>query len=146
MALGPVEPKFWRNFCTAVGREDWIPNHLHPYEEGDEITEELKELFASKTRQEWEEIFENVDTCLTPILTPDETLENQQLRERGIITTMEDPNRGDTIQIEFPAKFSDNLDCKRSPAPSFGEHTKDVLTNLGYTSSQIDALQEEGII
>jgi len=146
VALGAVEPKFWRNFCKAVGREDWIPNHFLPYEEGGDATEELKDLFASKTQKEWAEILENVDTCFTPILTPDETLENHHLKERGIITTMEDPKRGETIQLEFPAKFSDDLNLKRSPAPFFGEHTREVLTNLGYTELQVKKFQNDGVI
>ena len=93
IALGAVEPKFWRSFCKAVDREDWIPYHLLPYEEGAEATEELKDLFASKTRKEWEDIFENVDTCLTPILTPDETLENQQLKEQMILLVMNNQSK-----------------------------------------------------
>ncbi|MFH1351415.1 MAG: CaiB/BaiF CoA-transferase family protein [Pseudomonadota bacterium] len=146
VAFGSVEPKFWRSFCKAVNREDWIPNHLLPYEEGSEATEELKKLFASKTQTEWVEILEGVDTCFTPILTPEEALENPQLKEREIITTMDDPQRGETVQVGFPAKFSDGLNYKRSPSPFFGEHTKEVLTNLGYTSAQIKALQDDGVV
>jgi len=146
IALGPVESKFWRNFCQTVGREDWIPNHLLTYEDGTKETEELKELFASKTQKEWIDIFKKVDVCFTPILTPDETLEDPHLKEREIITTMDDPKRGETIQIGFPAKFSDGLNFKRSPAPGFGEHTAEVLTNLGYNSEGIETLKNDGVI
>ena len=141
-----VEPKFWANFCKAIGREDWISYHMLPYEEGSEATENLKEFFLSKTQKEWTEIFENVDTCVTPILTSDETLMDKQLIERGVITTMDDPKRGETIQIGFPAKFSQELNFKRLPPPLFGEHTTEVLNNLGYTSSQIETLKKDGII
>jgi formyl-CoA transferase len=59
---------------------------------------------------------------------------------------MQDPVRGETIQIGFPAKFSDDLDFKRFPAPFFGEHTREVLMSLGYNSTQIEKLQDEGVI
>ena len=106
----------------------------------------LKELFASKTQKEWIAIFEKVDTCLTPVLTPDETLKNPHLQERDVITTMDDPARGENVQIGFPARFSDELDYKRSPAPLFGEHTREVLASLGYTSDEIEKLQDRGVI
>lgn len=146
IALGPVEAKFWQNFCQTVGREDWIPNHLSAYKEGTKETEELKELFAGKTQKEWIDVFKKVDVCFTPILTPDETLEDPHLKERGIITTMDDPKRGETLQIGFPAKFSDGLNFKRSPAPGFGEHTIEVLTTLGYTSEEIEIFKNDGVI
>lgn len=146
IALGALESKFWENFCNKVGREDLIENRLLPYEEERDSTEALKDLFASKTQKEWVDIFEDVDTCFSPILTPEETLANAHLRERGMITTMDDPERGKTIQIGFPAQFSDGLNFKRSPAPSFGEHTAEVLADLGFSSSEVEMLQEQGVI
>jgi crotonobetainyl-CoA:carnitine CoA-transferase CaiB-like acyl-CoA transferase len=146
VAVGPVEPKFWHNFCKTVGKEEWIENHLLKYEEGSEATEELKKLFAGKTRDEWEKIFENVDSCITPVLTPDETLENAHFKERGMISFMDDPQRGETLQIGFPAKFSDDLNFKRSPAPFFGEHTDEVLIGVGFTEEELEELRDEGVI
>lgn len=146
IALGALESKFWENFCNKVGREDLIENRLLPYEEERDSTEALKDLFASKTQKEWVDIFEDVDTCFSPILSPEETLRDAHLRERGMITTMDDPERGQTIQIGFPAKFSDGLNFKRSPAPSFGEHTAEVLADLGFSSSEVEMLKDQGVI
>lgn len=146
IALGALESKFWENFCNKVGREDLIENRLLPYEEERDSTEALKDLFASKTQKEWVDIFEDVDTCFSPILSPEETLRDAHLRERGMITTMDDPERGKTIQIGFPAKFSDGLNFKRSPAPSFGEHTAEVLADLGFSSSEVEMLKDQGVI
>ena len=146
IALGALEEKFWRNFCKAVGKEEWIPNHLIPYKEGEQATEEVKDLFASKTQQEWLELFEGVDTCITPVLTPEETLKDRHLKERKTITSMEDSQRGETTQIGFPAKFSEALNARRSPAPFFGQHTQEILNSLGYTSSEIEQLAKDGVI
>jgi crotonobetainyl-CoA:carnitine CoA-transferase CaiB-like acyl-CoA transferase len=63
-----------------------------------------------------------------------------------MITTIDDPKRGKTIQIGFPAIFSDELNSKKSPAPFFGEHTAEVLTNLGLSSTEIEMLQKQGVI
>ncbi|MFC1825367.1 CaiB/BaiF CoA transferase family protein [Thermodesulfobacteriota bacterium] len=146
ISLGALEDKFWGNFCRATGREDLIEKHLVPYENGTETTEELKTLFAGKTQNDWVAILEKVDTCFAPVLSPDDALEDPHLKERGMITAMDDPVRGETVQIGFPAMFSEGLDNKRSPAPHFGEHTNEFLTGLGYSPAQIEKLQEEGII
>ena len=145
VAVGPVEPKFWKNFCKAVGKEQWIDNHLLKYKDGTEATEALKELFASKSRNEWEDIFKDVESCITPVLTPDESLENEHYKERDMIFIMDDPNRGKTPQMGFPAKFSDGLNFKRSPAPFFGEHTEEVLMDIGFTAQELEELRKEGV-
>ena len=146
VALGAVEPKFWSNFCKTVGKEEWVENHLLRYEDGSEMTEALKTLFASKSRDEWEKIFKDVESCITPVLTPDEALENEHYKERGMIFTMDDPDRGEILQIGFPAKFSDELNFKRSPAPFFGQHTDEVLAGIGFTKQEIEELRNEGVI
>ncbi len=146
VALGALEPKFWKNFCRIVGREEWISDHLIPYQEGSRPTEELKTLFAGKTQAEWIELLGDGDTCFSPVLTPEETLEDPHLRDRGIITEMMDPERGETPQIGFPSKFSEALHFKRSPAPFFGQHTREILTGLGYGPAAIEKLAEEGVI
>ncbi|MBW1772464.1 MAG: CoA transferase [Deltaproteobacteria bacterium] len=146
VALGALEPKFWVNFCRVVGKEEWISNHLVPYQEGGRITEDLKILFAGKTQAEWVELLGREDTCFTPVLTPEETLEDPHLRDRGTITEMIDPERGTTPQIGFPSKFSEALHFKRSPPPFFGQHTRAILTSLGYSPSAIEKLAAEGVI
>ena len=146
IAFGPVEPKFWRNFCITVGKEEWISDHLLGYEDGSRATEALKNLFAGKTRKQWEEIFDKVESCISPILTLEETLEDEHLKEREMFTRVDDPERGETIQLGFPAKFSDELDFMRSPAPFFGQHTEEVLSGLGHSQSEIEKLKEEGVI
>lgn len=146
IALGAIELRFWKQFCKAVGREDWFKDNLAAYRDGEKATEALKDLFSGKTQMEWIDIFDKIDCCVTPVLTPEETLKNEHLKARGIITSMEDPVRGKTVQIDFPARFSDNLNSFRSPPPSFGENTNEELIRLGYTSSQIEELERDEII
>lgn len=146
VALGALEPKFWKNFCRAVGKEEWVSRHLVPYREGDPMTEELKALFAGKTQAEWVELLAHEDTCFTPVLTPGETMDDPHLKERETITEMSDPERGTTPQIGFPSRFSEPLHFKRSSPPHFGQHTREILAELGYRTDEMDQLAEEGVI
>jgi len=63
-----------------------------------------------------------------------------------MIFTIDDPDRGETLQIGFPAKFSDDLNFKRSPAPFFGQHTDEALTGIGLTEQELEELRDEGVI
>jgi len=103
-------------------------------------------VFAGKTRSEWVKIMKDIDNCFAPINTPEEVLEDPQLTERGMFSRMHDPKRGDTVQIGFPARFSDNLDCCRTPAPQLGEHTIETLEGLGYSRNNIERLKQEEVI
>ncbi len=146
IALGAVEPKFWKNFCNKIGKAELEKCHLLKYEEGNQVTEELKKIFKSKTLNEWTKIFENVDACVTAILSPEETIQNEHLNDRGMISVVDDPVRGKTIQIGFPAKFSDPICFYRSPAPLFGQHTEEILNNIGFSKTEIEKLKDEGVI
>jgi crotonobetainyl-CoA:carnitine CoA-transferase CaiB-like acyl-CoA transferase len=146
VSIGDLESKFWGNFCRAIGREDLVDKNYHNYQEGDEITESLKAVFADKTQAEWIDLMEKVDDCFSPVYSPEETLEDPHLKTRGMITHIADPKRGDTVQIGFPAQFSEELNYKRSPAPFLGENTKEILQDLGYSLQEIEKLKNNGTI
>jgi crotonobetainyl-CoA:carnitine CoA-transferase CaiB-like acyl-CoA transferase len=146
VSIGDLESKFWRNLCTEIGREDLIDKNYHNYQDGDETTESLKILFASKTQAEWIEFMKGVDDCFSPVYSPEETLDDPHLKSRGMITHMADPQRGEMLQIGFPALFSEELDYKRSPAPFLGENTGEILRELGYSLEEIEKLKSNGTI
>jgi len=146
VSFGNLETKFWINFCKAVGREDLIEKHHSAFEEGEETTEILKAIFAGKTRSEWVEFMKETDNCFAPVLEPKEIFEDQHVMERKMIARVQDPGRGETFQVGFPAKFSDDLDFQRFPAPELGEHTVEVLKEMGYTREEIHRLKEGEVI
>lgn len=146
VSIGDLESKFWTNLCRSIGREDLIDKQYTTYKDGEDTTEDLKAIFLSKTQSEWVEFIKNVDNCFAAVHTLEETLEDPHLIERGMITKMEDPIRGETVQIGFPALFSDELHYKRSPAPTLGEHTAETLDGLGYSQEEIKTLKESGVI
>jgi crotonobetainyl-CoA:carnitine CoA-transferase CaiB-like acyl-CoA transferase len=69
MTMGNVEAKFWRTFCSAVNREDWIPEQFNRTPEFRAV---VSDLFRTKTQAEWAEVFRNVDTCIEPLATLNE--------------------------------------------------------------------------
>jgi crotonobetainyl-CoA:carnitine CoA-transferase CaiB-like acyl-CoA transferase len=146
VTIGDLESKFWKNFCKAMGREELVDKQYQNYQDGDKTTESLKSLFASKTQAEWVEVMKGVDDCFSPVYFPEETLDDPHLKSRGMITTMADSKRGETVQIGFPALFPEELDYKRSPAPFLGENTEEILQELGYSMEEIEKLRGGGTI
>ncbi|OQP08076.1 CoA transferase [Geobacillus sp. 46C-IIa] len=72
ISLAALEPHFWRQFCEAVGRPEWIEAQWAPAEPGEEVYEGLAALFREKTFSEWSTFAETVDACLAPVLETDE--------------------------------------------------------------------------
>ena len=139
VTLAALEPPFWRAFCEAIEREDLVGAHMSE----DEATrtalrEELIEVFGSKTREEWEETFEDVDATVEPVRTLTEALSHPQTASRELVERGSGPPR-----IGFPARSTDHADAGEG-VPSHGEHTASVLRAAGYGEDDIEVLRTDG--
>lgn len=97
--LGAVEPKFWRNFCTAAGRSDWIARQGETLPQA-RLIADLAAYFEARTFDDSLALFADVDCCFSPVLDLGEALTSQQTRSRGLVRPGERP--GD-LQALFPA-------------------------------------------
>ena len=89
VSLGALEPKFWQNFCRGVGREELIGAQFeHP---GSAAHEQVKEIFAARTREQWEAFAREHDCCMEPVLELDEALDSELVRARGMVVEIEQP-------------------------------------------------------
>jgi crotonobetainyl-CoA:carnitine CoA-transferase CaiB-like acyl-CoA transferase len=148
ISMGNLEYKFCKNFCDTVGRKDLIEE----YESNliDEKTEylktELQKIFKEKNRDEWVKLFEGVDTCITPVYSIEETLEDRLFKEREMITEVYHPIEGKVKQIASPIKFSKTKQKIKSYSPMLGEHTDLMLKSLGYDEKDIKYFRENNIV
>lgn len=85
LAVGALEQKFFLAFCAAVGRPDLAKSKLAPGPGGEATRAAMAELIASKTRDQWAVELARADCCVTPILTPDEALQGEQVQARGLV-------------------------------------------------------------
>ncbi|MCB1324445.1 MAG: CoA transferase [Spirochaetales bacterium] len=144
--LGALEERFFRSFLRQVGRESLL--------DGVELTPEglkalhpkLEEIFAARTREEWQELFMNADVCLAPVNSMAEAFRDQQLQARGMVQTMSHPELGELLMIGSPFHFSGSPVSYRLPPPRHGQHTEEVLAALGYDQAQIAALRDRRAI
>ena len=146
MSLGALEEKFWHTFCDAVERPDLKEQHVLSGAAARAAREEVAAIFRSQPQAYWIAIGEQHDCCLAPVLTISESMDNEQLRHRQMFVETEHPVDGPITQIAFPVKFSDFAFTVDRHAPGHGEHTAEVLSELGYTSADVDRMKAEGVV
>jgi len=135
MAVGALEGKFWKTCCALLGQPGWSERQ---WDAG--LRSEVAALFATRTRDDWAKLFAAVDCCVTPVLTPEEAVDDAQITARGMVL------RDDGLtQFAPPLKLSDHEFTIRQAAPKAGEHSAEILRAAGYSDTQIDRLQATGV-
>lgn len=146
MALGALEPKFWKAFCTLVGRPDLVKDQFPSGPRREEVRRAVEAIFRERTRDEWVEVLSGVDACCSPVLELHESVQDEHVKARGMIFEMEHPVEGPLKQLGFPIQFSDATFEVTRPAPMWGEHTEEILAALRYSDAEIRLLREKGAI
>jgi crotonobetainyl-CoA:carnitine CoA-transferase CaiB-like acyl-CoA transferase len=102
--------------------------------------EELEVVFSSRTRDEWAAFGREHDVCLTPVLEGEEPARDPQLQARGAFCSVDTPWEGRAAPgVGIPLRF-EGLDAPRRCAPRLGEHTREVLSEAGFTPGEIEAI------
>jgi len=141
MAVGALERKFWETLCDILGCPELAAKHIVYGGEARPVKERLAAIFLTRTQTEWAEIFARADCCVSPILTIEEALANEQLRARGMIV-----EEGGLTQFALPIKLSEfEFEVERE-APRPGEHTVEILREAGYGDAEIDDLRRNKVI
>jgi crotonobetainyl-CoA:carnitine CoA-transferase CaiB-like acyl-CoA transferase len=142
MSLGALEPKFWKNFCEAIGRKDLIYKQYIEGEERLRVIEEVQNLFKTRDQEEWVDFFKKVDACCEPVLTFEEVFQHPQALHRRMLMEYEHPAEGKIRQVGNPIKSSQFTFEIRTPPPAWGEHTIEVLKAMGYSEEEIKDFKE----
>ena len=103
LAVAALEVKFWNNICEILGKSDWKRKHQLELVNGAFPKEQLIELFLSKDRDDWIEIFKGQDTCVAPILELEELEESDFHKSKKTFTTF--ATEGGTVLKDFKLPF-----------------------------------------
>ena len=140
----------WDIFCEAIGRLDLVedPRILTaPISKKDmrELVHILESVFATKTRRQWDKIFRKYDLIFGWAASPAEIVRDKQAIENGFFPDLQHPDEKMRV-VATPVKFCQNPVSVRAPAPETGQHTEDMLLELGYGWEDIAGLKEQGVI
>jgi formyl-CoA transferase len=146
IAQAPV----WAPICRVIGREEWItdPDYATPRARLPRLMSifaTVEEWTKTMTKFEAMDILNKFDIPCGPILSMKEIAEEPSLRATGTVVEVDHPVRGKYLTVGNPIKMSDSpTEVTRSPL--LGEHTEEVLAQLGYSADKIAALREDRVI
>ena len=119
-SVAALEPKFWSELCRAFERPDLAEAQ---YSEDREMHEAVEKIFASHTRDEWQQRLSTLDVCCEPVLDVDEVSSHPQIKSRRLLERNDHPT-----------------------APRLGEHTAEILAGVGLDAGSYAELQKKGVI
>jgi formyl-CoA transferase len=146
IAQAPV----WKEICTVIGKEEWIthPDFATPkarLPRLDEVFATVEAWTVTKTKFEAMDLLNEHDIPCGPILSMKELAAEPSLRATGTIVEIDHPTRGKYLTVGNPIKMSDSV-THVTRAPLLGEHTEQVLTELGYATQDIAAFRTKKVI
>jgi len=141
VAVGALEPQFFAALLAGLGIDPAEVGDQHDRSGWPALRQRLTAAFAARPRDEWVAHFAGRDACVAPVLTTEETLADPHLRARGTVFEL------DGVPQPGPApRFSATPAALDRPPPEPGEHTREVLVELGYQLDEAKALEDAGVV
>lgn len=152
LAIAHLDPdRYWPKVCKAIGIEDLEndPRFNSIKARGDNAEELVKILdnkFAERTREEWMNILGEEGCIYTPVQTPTEVTNDPQALANDYFIYFDHPEWGKIKMTGFPWDFSETPATCRRRAPKLGEHTDEILSEIGYGDEEIGKLRQEKVV
>ena len=141
----------WQGFCKVAGREDLLndPRFLTPAlrdENADDRLNLIQEVLLEKPAAEWLLTLDDAGVPCAPVLTRKQMIEHPQIKASNIVVEYEHQHAGRLRQARPAARFEGTPTSIRQGAPLLGEHTYDLLAEVGYSDQDIDAMVKAQIL
>lgn len=141
MAVGAIEPQFYAELIRLLGLADEDLPDQNDRPAWPAMKDRFAAVFATKTRSEWEAVFEGSDACVFPVLSPREAPDHPHNRAHGTFTTV----AGVTQPAPAP-HFLGTPSSVRRPPPNPGQHGDDALIDWGLAKEEVAELRATGAI
>jgi crotonobetainyl-CoA:carnitine CoA-transferase CaiB-like acyl-CoA transferase len=143
--------KQWKIFCAAIGRPDMADDPKYAtqpdrFKNRPQLNAEMAVAFKTKSSREWLEILETAGIPVGPIYKVDEMFADPQVQHLGMAAPVKHPVRGDIKVVAEPVVLSRTPSSIARPIAELGEHTAEILGELGYSSADVERLRGQRVI
>jgi crotonobetainyl-CoA:carnitine CoA-transferase CaiB-like acyl-CoA transferase len=143
--------RFWSRFCQAIDRPELekdprFISHQAREENSLDLIAIISEAIATRTLAEWQERLRRYDLVGSKVQTASEVIQDPQAWENQFFTEIDHPIGGRLKIINSPVKFRQNPASVKSPAPELGQHTEEILLELGYSWEDIGEFKRQEVI
>jgi alpha-methylacyl-CoA racemase len=145
LSVGSLEPAFMKQLCAALGLEELAGLGLSPAHQ-QLLKAALKVEFEKYDFAELCALFAELDACVEPVLSLGEALLHPQLQARELVTDVPRGDGSTQAQMACPLKFSDGLPEPKHIGAALGQHTDQVLGELGFSAERIDELRRSKVV
>ncbi len=142
---------YWPGFCQAIERPALENDERYATQEARAehaaaLVALIEEVFRQKTYEQWQQILSAHKLIWSPVMTPLEVISDEQAIANEFFSTWDHPTYGPIKLLNNPIKLSHTPAENRLKAPDLGEHTDQILSELGYSADKIEKLRNDGII
>jgi crotonobetainyl-CoA:carnitine CoA-transferase CaiB-like acyl-CoA transferase len=151
LTVGATGAKRWPQFCKLLDAAEWLQDPRFAtngsrYDHRLALAELINAKLQSRTVDEWESMFNDAGIPAGPVYAMDRALDHPQVRHREMVIDRPHPVLGTVSLLGLPVKFSETPgDVHRIP-PDLGEHTDEILREIGYQDADLCRLREEGLV
>ena len=142
ISVGPLEPKFYAELLQRLGIAD-DPGFAAQFdrEHWPSLKERLAEVFRKEPRAYWTERLYGTDVCFAPVLTPAEAMEDPHMKARNVIRDI-----GGVMQAAAAPRFDGETPADPGPVPSSGQHTEEILADIGASAVDMAGWRDAGAV
>jgi alpha-methylacyl-CoA racemase len=141
LAVGAIEPKFFARLLEKTGVDPALAAAQFDAGRWDEMRDLFAKVFRERSRDEWCEIFDGIDACVSPVLSLAEVGDHEHIRARGVLESV----NGVAQPAPAPRFSRTPTKISRAGVPS-GFDTSVILERLGYTTAEIEALRVAAVV
>ena len=151
LTIGGATQSNWARLCRAVGRAELLADprftlNADRMANRAALERTLSETFMTRTTAHWLGVLDRAGVPCGPINDMSQVYADPQVVARDMVVEIDHPTAGAIRNVGIPVKFSETPGTVRRPPPRLGEHTHEVLVEFGYTSDEIAALEQRGIV
>jgi len=151
ITAGTISDSEWQGFCRATDDPELVKDERFATPAGRSVNatariNKMQEYIADRTTVEWLARLDAEDVPCAPVLRRSEIVANEQVVARGIIEELEQPSVGRVRQPKPAARFEERPPTITGPAPRIGEHSREILRDLGFDDEAITALSVSKVV